>query len=171
MTNVIKLKLVQSPNEANTCGGCYSWENNKDCTKIIAMAKEQGVGSCLVGRQEEEYIYIEDKENTVTETEQSINILHKHHKEIIAWANGAIIQSRLEGSELSWFTCNPSWRLDNEYRVLPEKKDNIVCYTTAEVCPIRNSCIAIFTIDKSNKINLKLTFDGETEKLISAEVI
>jgi len=107
----------------------------------------------------------------MTETEQNTNTLHKHHKEIIAWANGSIIQSRLEGSDQSWFTCNPSWRLDNEYRVLPEEKDNIVCYTTAEVCPIRNSCIAIFTIDKSNKINLKLTFDGETEKLISAEVI
>lgn len=107
----------------------------------------------------------------MTETEQPTNTLHKHHKEIIAWANGYIIQSRLEGSDQSWFTCNPSWRLDNEYRVLPEEKDNIVCYTTAEVCPIRNSCIAIFTIDKSNKINLKLTFDGETEKLISAEVI
>jgi hypothetical protein len=172
VTKVIKLKLVPAPNEANTCEGCYSWENNKDCTKIIAMAKEQGRGSCLVGRQEEECIYIEDKENIITETEKPNNTLHKHHKEIIAWANGAIIEMRLRDNEQSWVvTCNPSWHLDNEYRVLVEEKDNIVCYTTAEVCPIRNSCIAVFTIDKSNKNNLKLTFDGETEKLISAEVI
>jgi hypothetical protein len=107
----------------------------------------------------------------MTETEHTTNTLHKHHKEIIAWANGAIIQMRLNDNGKTWFTCDPSWYIGSEYRVLPEEKDNIVCYTTAEVCPIRNSCIAIFTIDKSNKNNLKLTFDGETEKLISAEVI
>jgi hypothetical protein len=171
MTKVIKLKLVSSPNEANTCGGCYSWENNKDCTKIIAMAKEQGVGSCLVGRQEEEYIYIEDKENIITETEKPNNTLHKHHKEIIAWANGAIIEMRLRHSEQSWVvSCNPSWRLDNEYRVLPEEKDNIVRYCEVPSGSHDRSIENIYE-EKYYFTNLKLTFDGETEKLISAEVI
>jgi len=48
---------------------------------------------------------------------------HKHHKEIIAWANGAEIQVRSTLNS-KWCDCkdnNPSWNPEYEYRVKPKE--------------------------------------------------
>lgn len=48
---------------------------------------------------------------------------HKWHKEIKAWADGAIIQFQMNGQ---WIDCqdnDPSWDLDTEYRIKPQPKE------------------------------------------------
>ena len=101
---------------------------------------------------------------------------HKHADLIVAWANGAEIQYREYDREYWNNVEYPSWIEDYEYRVKPEPKPDVVLYAYGEFfsCGHENSPVAYLTnaypqIDKCN--NLKLTFDGETLKLKSAEVI
>jgi hypothetical protein len=58
---------------------------------------------------------------------------------------------------------NPSWNDDMEYRIKPEPKPDIVRYGIAMNLWGRSA----FAIGD----NLKVTFDSETRKLKSAEVI
>lgn len=47
---------------------------------------------------------------------------HKHKDLIIAWANGAVIEGRVNSS-FPWVVVNnPSWKIDVEYRVRPKGK-------------------------------------------------
>ena len=39
---------------------------------------------------------------------------------ITAFAEGAEIQCRRQGTDNQWFTCHPAWVEDQEYRVKPE---------------------------------------------------
>ena len=98
---------------------------------------------------------------------------HKHAELIKAWADGATIQHRFfmggniqdwsewkDKDELIWDTSE--WV---EYRIKPEPKTDVVEKLSMyrnhnEVC---SWC--------HGKPNLKLTFDGETGKLKSAEVL
>ena len=86
---------------------------------------------------------------------------HKHAELIKAWADGAEIEG--QGITGEWFiTPNPDWRRGGPYRVYKEPKPDVVRYGIAthwmrEVA--------------SDDDNLKLTFDGATGKLKSAEVI
>lgn len=53
------------------------------------------------------------------------NRRHKHADEIHAWAEGAIIQFKINPTDQSWIDCpsnNPAWSLDKSYRVKPAKK-------------------------------------------------
>ena len=90
---------------------------------------------------------------------------HKYCDLIIAWArDGAEIEVKYLGG--SWTTCfKPGWYDDCEYRIKPEPepKPDIVCYTRRT----RYECPPYRRIDD----NLKLTYDGETGELKSAEVI
>ena len=50
---------------------------------------------------------------------------HKHADEIHAWAEGAIIQFKINPTDRLWIDCpgnNPAWSLDKSYRVKPAKK-------------------------------------------------
>jgi hypothetical protein len=86
---------------------------------------------------------------------------HKHADLIHAWAEGAEIETFSLGR---WqYTKTPSFCLDMDYRIKPTPKPDRVCK---------------FEIAKDGTIwlnpdgaNIKLTFDGETGELKSAEVL
>lgn len=90
---------------------------------------------------------------------------HKHADLIHAWAEGAEIEYRTMGG--SWvntkFSDCVTWAEGCEYRIKPEKKPDVV--------------ITEYVDSNGNRIrsgwtpNLKLTFCGETGKLIKAEVL
>jgi hypothetical protein len=88
---------------------------------------------------------------------------HKHHNEIIAWANGAQIEWR-KNERYNWSTAvRPIWENDYEYRVKPTPKPDVVkSYFVAEDGFYSNTKLVT---------NLKLTYDGETGKLKASEVI
>jgi hypothetical protein len=100
---------------------------------------------------------------------------HKHYNLILAWANGAEIQNEYNNG--IWLDEDfPYWYPDNNYRIKPTPKPDIVEYMRImrvqrdyRVAPeITNYS----TNPKFNYIcNLVLTFDGETGELKSAEVI
>ena len=89
-----------------------------------------------------------------------MKIPHKHAELIKAWADGAEIEVR-DSSEWQE-TTTPTWRCYFEYRIKPEPKPDVVRYG-----------IATHWMRKvaSDDDNLELTFDGETGKLKSVEVI
>ena len=90
---------------------------------------------------------------------------HKHANLIVAWANGATIEYK--NSDGFWsFINNPSWNDHVEYRIKPDPKPDIVRYTSIGLDYADDASERKFPTD-----NLKLTFDGETGKLKSAEVI
>lgn len=87
---------------------------------------------------------------------------HKHYDTIIAWANGKQVQVSIEGGE--WNTTSfPSWAESYQYRIKPEPKPDIVTYGYACYIPQRSS--------PASNDNLKYTYDGETGKLKSVEMI
>lgn len=102
----------------------------------------------------EKYSYNESRFELVNK--ESMKKPHKHAAIIKAWADGATIQSCNIACE--WFdTPEPMWCESIKYRVKPEPRPDYV--TTA------------YGYDK-NVLNLiRVTFDGETGKLKSAEVI
>jgi hypothetical protein len=93
---------------------------------------------------------------------------HKHAELIKAWADGAEIECIIATTD-KWFTPNPkrlSWDDDMEYRIKPESKPDIVSYVYA-----RGGIWLHFCEEEDCEHNIKLTFDGETGKVKSAEVI
>ena len=92
---------------------------------------------------------------------------HKHAEIIKAWADGAEIEWKdLEAG--IWRPNNsPLWAEDEEYRIKPESKPDVVLYR--KVGPIQGD--KFFSVHGYAEDNLKLTFDGETGKLKSAEVL
>ena len=91
-----------------------------------------------------------------------MNKPHKHAELIKAWADGAEIECFSEGD---WYqTSFPSWYEDREYRIKPEPKPDVVRY--AEVTSNWTGVLV-----QKEYHNIKLTFDGETGKLKSAEVL
>jgi hypothetical protein len=90
---------------------------------------------------------------------------HKHAVEIIAWAGGAEIQIYVSESGEWVDICNPIWLGSSKFRVKPESKPDVVKYylfAFASICAIG---------EEGGRVNLKLTFDGETGELKSAEVL
>jgi len=87
---------------------------------------------------------------------------HKHAELIHAWADGAEIESSFDG--YVWgLIAEPGWHEDVGYRIKPESKpDTVWSYNAFEGYLVRCD---------SDSANLKLTFDGETGKLKSAEVL
>lgn len=97
---------------------------------------------------------------------------HKHAEVIKAWADGATIEYRNEISHPCWTDmpiCSPNWHEDFEYRVKPEPKPDIVEFFYAEQHSLLN--IRFSQYHGVQKPKLMVTFDGETGKLKSAEVI
>lgn len=87
---------------------------------------------------------------------------HKHAALIKAWADGDEIEMR---SYQAWtLLSNPRWdSAEAEYRIKPEPKPDVVRYGFA--FPTWWSNV------RDPHDNIKLTFDGETGKPKSAEVI
>jgi hypothetical protein len=91
---------------------------------------------------------------------------HKHAEIIKAWAEGAEIEA--QGSLGHWYAIlEPRWHADVDYRIKPTPKPGVVEYL--QVSLGRHSLYPHPECGKRD--NLKLTFDGETHKLKSAEVI
>jgi len=96
---------------------------------------------------------------------------HKHAELIKAWADGAIIEARYQKAD-GW----TEWKKEEggfiwyvggaEYRIKPEPKPDIVRFEGVTLDSV--SKLVFFSYDADN---LKLTFDGETGELKSAEVI
>ena len=87
---------------------------------------------------------------------------HKHAELIKAWADGAEIEMQ---HYKDWkLISNPRWDVElTEYRIKPEPKPDVVRYGIATA--FFGSSVA------ATSDNIKVTFDGETGKLKSAEVI
>jgi len=96
---------------------------------------------------------------------------HKHAELIKAWADGAEIEAYAGSS--SWVTIpSPEWYSDTKYRIKPEPKPDVVRYVKAHLSEGSFSIKATLAHEFDPKYdNLKLTFDGETEKLKTAEVL
>ena len=100
---------------------------------------------------------------------------HKHAALIKAWADGAEIEVKNSGGY--WVGCiDPYWSSDAKYRIKPEPKPDVVRYACCDsygdglIMQLRmyrtKQDITELYVDQ-----LKLTFDGETFRLKSAEVI
>ena len=94
---------------------------------------------------------------------------HKHAKLIKDWADGAEIEMYFPVEEVWKLLAQPRWLDEYQYRIKPEPKPDVVRYFYSEVnsmCGIRFSdCHGIAAKE------LKITWDGETGKLKSAEVL
>ena len=88
---------------------------------------------------------------------------HKHAELIKAWADGAEIEvKKPDGWEIRF---SPKWHPDNEYRIKPEPKPDVVRYYKVS---------AYHGLDKAAGevyADLKVIWDGETGELKSAEVL
>lgn len=92
---------------------------------------------------------------------------HKHAELIKAWADGAEIQVLVRDGE--WVkTPYPEWNEDTEYRIKPEPKPN--WYRHYMVAKEGDGIYPRGTCETMNA-NLRLNFDGNTGKLIGAEVL
>lgn len=93
---------------------------------------------------------------------------HKHADQIHAWAEGAEIE--YFSPDDNWHPVDASvedWRRNN-YRIKPEKKPDVIKHYKADFSGSISSCD--FRLG-CNLDNLRLTFSGETGKLIKAEVL
>ena len=93
---------------------------------------------------------------------------HKHSELIKAWADGAEIERKNYNGD--WESCNDSmliWSPSNEYRIKPESKLDVVVLIS---CHGKN--LPLFhRVLTPESANIKITFDGETGELKSAEVL
>jgi hypothetical protein len=96
---------------------------------------------------------------------------HKHAELIKAWADGAEIQIRISNGRNWCDDSSPYWDGNHlEFRIKPEPKPDVIDYACVIKNPMNHSMTKIeWTVKKW--ANLKLTFDGETGKLKSAEVV
>jgi hypothetical protein len=93
---------------------------------------------------------------------------HKHAEAIRAWADGAIIEVNCGANDIWSIVDRPSWALENNYRVaVPLKPDQILYFNIGRFGAVkieywqRELCAP----------NIAATFDGETHKLKSVEVL
>jgi hypothetical protein len=94
---------------------------------------------------------------------------HKHAELIHAWADGAEIEY-FSNADCKWCCITvPNWADNVEYRIKPEPKPDAVEYLFAKRDGAETSIK--WKISGCDSQNLKLTFDGETGKLKSAEVL
>ena len=95
-----------------------------------------------------------------------MNKPRKHAELIKAWADGAEIEY-LPSNSLIWNPIKvPCWDGDGDYRIKPEPKPDVVIYGYADTNGVWCS-----SIDRKDRDNIKITFDGDTGKLKAAEVL
>ena len=97
---------------------------------------------------------------------------HIHAELIKAWADGAVIEEyRLNLDQWVEPKPYPIWDGRFSYRIKPEPKPDVVAFSTV-YCYEGNGAFVTQAIKSKMDIhNLKLTWDGETLELKSAEVI
>lgn len=87
---------------------------------------------------------------------------HKHADLIRAWADGAQIQVFSKRWKRWMDTAKPTWDDDSQYRIKTEQH-----IWESHMTFERNDVVA----KMYGKPNLRLTFDGKTNELLSAEVL
>jgi hypothetical protein len=93
---------------------------------------------------------------------------HKHAEVIKAWADGAEIESLIADQ---WMVVNPpKWQINGKYRVKPEPEPDIVYYGSFDK-PFGFRVNSEFNQQHNKGDQLKITFDGTTKKIKSAEVL
>jgi hypothetical protein len=100
-----------------------------------------------------------------------MNKPHIHAEAIKSWADGKKIESRAP-YRWDWQDAEfPSWAEDYLYRVKPELEPDFVAYVKVtaykELAVNFDSC----STTPRPADNLRLTFDGETQKLKRADII
>jgi hypothetical protein len=90
-----------------------------------------------------------------------------HYKERIAHAEGHEIEVRVGEWDLWTLDSDPEWFDNWEYRVKDANRKPDVVQTAHATLDVMNE---LYFLDR-NEPNLRLTFDGETGTLKSAEVI
>jgi hypothetical protein len=112
---------------------------------------------------------------------------HKHAEVLRAIADGKQVQYSYIPEPLDWLDYYPNECATSpiEYtphvlwRIKPEPKPDVVYYAIVEIKPSKfgdrtlneRDYISCLTLKKDSMDNLKLTFDGESGKLVSAEVL
>jgi hypothetical protein len=91
---------------------------------------------------------------------------HKHSELIKLWADGTQIEWL--GINGDWYSISgtPAWNIETTYRIKPMPKPDFYTYLTVDYCHTGAQTIRQFDQD-----TVKFTYDGETRKLKSAEVI
>jgi hypothetical protein len=101
-----------------------------------------------------------------------MNKPHIHAEVIKAWADGAEIEVIHNTISDGWLpTDAPDWSLSCSYRVKPEPKPNTRQHLLVTCKDGRSIVFGPVTSSECTCDNLRLTFDGETNKLIKAEVL
>lgn len=100
---------------------------------------------------------------------------HKDAEIIKAWADGAEIEFRTHNN-VEWSPVFKGWSWDStviaEYRIKPEPKPDFVYYGALDEPASGGYTLgSCFTTEHHRRDQLKLTFDGSTGKLKSAEVL
>jgi hypothetical protein len=104
----------------------------------------------------------------------TMKIPHIHADVIKAWADGAEIEVRYNTNTNSngWLPADaPNWSLSCSYRVKPEPKQNTRYHLSVTCKDGRDIFFGGATSSEHQCDNLRLTFDGDTNKLIKAEVL
>ena len=105
---------------------------------------------------------------------------HKHHDIIVAWAADTtqVLECRSRVAHGGWVWTPveyPQWSEDCDYRIKPQPKPDVVCKGIIEFTGDHFRTAAYRTIFRVSEHfecdNIHLTFDGETGKLKSAEVL
>jgi len=91
---------------------------------------------------------------------------HKHAELIKAWADGAEIEYRCYEDERWFATQHPEWTESCFYRLKPEQKPDVVLYAL-----INRGGVSAYSEFKTPADNVQLTFDGQTRKLKSVEIL
>ena len=99
----------------------------------------------------------------------------EHYDLIIAWANGTEIERYDNGR---WYQVTvPMWIDGTEYRIKPEPNPDVVLYSCAFDCgdysyaTLTSAWNLNDVVFSNKKPNIKLTYDCETNKLKSVELI
>jgi hypothetical protein len=96
---------------------------------------------------------------------------HIHADVIKAWADGAEIEIYKDNFDVWIPNAHPNWLSDMAYRVKPEPKQNTRHHFFVTCEDGRHILFGTATSSEHPCDNLRLTFDGDTNKMIKAEVL
>jgi hypothetical protein len=94
---------------------------------------------------------------------------HKHAELIKQWADGAVIEACVGPDEWEVEEC-PDWHPLVAYRIKPEPEPDLVYYGCFDK-PFGFRVNSEFNQQHNKGDQIKITFDGTTKKIKSAEVL
>lgn len=96
---------------------------------------------------------------------------HKYAEVIKAWADGALIQYKSQLDKCEWKDDNfPTFETNYEWRMKPEPKPDRVRFARFSTVDEFSESFA-WCFDIGDNCNTRVTFDGETGKLKSVEIL